>query len=432
MEKERKLIEDLKRGRVLTRRTFLKYAGLSAATIAGGEFLAACGQASPTAAPVAPTKAAAPTTAAAAPTVLPTKAAKTDLNVALIRWDPGDIYFNGVQLGEELERRRLEQEEGVKIAFSVFGKNDAGAQLTALQAQLAKGVDGVSLVPWRGEAMVPVVTEMHDKGIPCVTHNAFVPKAPQVFVAHDNQEAARKAGQAIVAWLEKNRGADWAKQGGVIIELRCIITASFDIGRHNGYHEVFDPILKDNPDLKWEVRECGCDGSQARKAVDDILSRYGKDKILAVCSIDGTMGIDGAISGFRSAGILYPQDDPRHIPVSTVDSSAPEMQSIGRGELLVAAEQPAVGEGIMTMRLLYQMMKEGKLIEAPAAQETLYADGKEPWMPVQVIPSTDFAGPWYKTKPFVTPTDLPLNDHGHWANIMANEEKGEWPDWTKK
>ncbi len=425
MDEQAKPIGETPEKREVSRRKFLRYVGAGAIGLGASSVLAACGGQQPTAAP------------AAQPTAVPNvnKLPKTDLNIAVIRWDPGDIYFNGVQLGQELERKRIQTADGVKINFNVFGKNDVSAQITALQDQLTRGVDGVLLVPWRGEAMVPLVTEIHNKGIPCVTSNAWVPKAPSVFVAFDNQEAGKLAGQAIVDKLTALRGPDWMDKEGVLIELRCIITASFDIGRHTGYHQVFDPIVKDHPNLKIEVRECGCDDAQARKAVDDLISRYGKDKILCVASVDGTMGI-GAIPSLKAAGIFFPPDDPRHVPVTTVDASQPELQAIAKGELTHSSEQPAVGEGIMTMRLLYKMIKDGKLIEKPSAPSVIYENGdetgaKEPWMPVQVIPSDAFDGPWYKTRAFSVPKDLPVNDHGHWANIMVHEEKGEWPDWAQ-
>ncbi|MFN8561155.1 MAG: hypothetical protein U0703_05915 [Anaerolineae bacterium] len=38
--------------------------------------------------------------------------AKDTYHVAVIRWSPDDIYFNGVQLGQELERQRIMEEDG--------------------------------------------------------------------------------------------------------------------------------------------------------------------------------------------------------------------------------------------------------------------------------------------------------------------------------
>lgn len=355
--------------------------------------------------------------------------AKTEYNIALIRWDPADIYFNGVQLGQEIERDRIEAEEGVTINFTVFGKNDAGEQLTALQAQVAKGVDGVDIVPWRGEAMTGIVTDLRADGVPVVTHNAFVPQAPQVFVAFDNFRGGQIGGETIKAVLDENRGPDWPSKGGVIIELRCIITASFDIGRHDGYHSVFDPIVAANPNVKIETREAGCNDGQARKAVDDIISRYGKDQILAIASIDGTMGIGGGATALAAAGMKYPPDDPRYIPITTIDASKPELEALAKCDMTTAAEQPAVAEGIVAMRLMWEMIKSGTTLpESATANEYPVDDfAGSPWLPVKVIQSDNFDGPWYQTQGFATPQALALEDQGHWANIMEQQASGQWP-----
>lgn len=357
--------------------------------------------------------------------------AQETYEVAVIRWSPDDIYFNGVQLGQDLERQRLEEEYGVTIEFRVFGANDVSEQRTALDAQLARGVDGVLLVPWRGESMRGPVQQMRDEGIPVVTSNAWVPDAPQTFVAFDNEEAGMLGGQAIVNRLNELRGEDWPAEGGVIIELRCIITASFDIGRHTGYHSVLDPIVEANDGLSIETREAGCDGGDARRAVDDIISRYGPENILAVASIDGTMGIGGAVPAFEAQGMLFPLDDPRHIPITTVDGTVPELQAIARGHIDHASVQPAIGEGVMSMRLLFDMMRSGEIPDAPTEASVLYEDGEELWMPVQVIPSEAFDGAWYRTTAYSVPEDVNYDDPGVWSNQMHIHDNGSLPDFTQ-
>jgi ABC-type sugar transport system substrate-binding protein len=360
-------------------------------------------------------------------------AAQDAYEVAVIRWDPADIYFNGVQLGQELERQRIEQTEGVTINFTVVAANDAAEQIDGLNAQLARGVDGVLLAPWRGEAMRAVVSQMREQGIPVVTHNAVVPEAPQVFVAFDNVEAGALAGQRIVERLEQLRGSDWASQGGVLVELRCIITASFDIGRYTGWRSVVEPILAENPNLQTEVREAGCDGGEARKAVDDLISRYG-DEVLAVFSVDGTMGVGGAVPALDARGMLLPPDDPKHVPIGTVDATTPELQAIARGQTDHASVQPAIGEGTLSMRLLYQMMRSGQIIASteaaatPIAMATPEGEAQETWQPVAVQAGENFDGPWYKLNVVGVPGDLEPNDQRLWANFVVHQETGEWPD----
>lgn len=353
-----------------------------------------------------------------------TALAKDVYHVAVIRWAPTDIYFNGVQMGQERERQRLEREHGVKIDFRIFGANDVSQQRYELDSQVARGVDGVLLVPWRGESMRSVLAELYKKGIPVVTSNALVPSAPQTFVAFDNRDAGRLGGEAIVRRLSELRGTDWAKTGGVIVELRCIITSSFDIGRHEGYRSVFDPIAKANPNLKIETREARCDEGMARKAVDGVIARYGAANVLAVASIDGTMGVGGAVQALQAHGLLYPINDPRHIPVATVDGTLVELQAVARGHIDHVSVQPADGEGTLSMRLLFNMMKAGKPMSKADKVTTIMADSKELWAPVQVEPSRNFDGTWYRTKAFSVPSDVRYDDARLWSIQMYKLENG--------
>ena len=355
--------------------------------------------------------------------------AADDLSIGVIRWDPADIYFNGVQLGQEIERQNIEKAEGVKIDFRVFGANDVSAQKNALDAQLSRGADGVLLVPWRGEAMRGSLDEMKREGVPVVTSNAWVPGSEQIFVAFANEDAGRLGGEAIVRRLNELRGEDWPQKGGVIIELRCIVTASFDIGRHTGYRSVFDPIVEANSKVIIETREAGCDGSKAREAVDDLISRYGPENILAVASIDGTMGVGGAVPALQAQGLLLPPDDPGHIPIATVDGTLPELEAMSRGHIDHISVQPATGEGIVTMRLLYQMMKEGTTSVTEEAVADLLT-GDELWQPVEVITTDAFPGHWFKTRAYGIPGDGAHDDPRNWAIQMYEVKNGKLPDFA--
>lgn len=340
--------------------------------------------------------------------------------VATISWDPNDIFFKGVRAGEDKEFARLEKEHGVKIERTEFGANDVAKQSEALRAQLAKGVDGVSLVSWRGEAMTGLLGEFRARNVPVVTHNSFVPGTEQSFVAFDNIKAGELAAQAVVTKLDANRGESWRKKKGVFFELRCIITLSADIGRHTGFHNVLDPIVKTNPNLSIQVTEAGCDGEKGRKAVDDVISKNGADKILGIVSIDGTMAVGGGIPALKARGALFPKDSPRYIPIASVDCSKPELDSILAGALTHCSEQPAVGEGIVAARTLFDLMSNKVLTPKITAEqlqtELAKAYGKQPWMPVSSLTPVGFTGTWFGIQTFGVPADLAVNASGHWAS----------------
>lgn len=344
----------------------------------------------------------------------------TTYRVATISWDPNDIFFKGVKAGEDKEFSRLEKQYGVKIERAAFGANDVAKQTEALRAQLAKGVDGVSLVSWRGEAMGGLLGEIRARNIPVVTHNSYVPGSAQSFVAFDNVKAGEIAAQAVVAKLDANRGATWRKQKGVFFELRCIITISADIERHEGFHKVLDPIVKANPNLSIQVTEAGCDGEKGRKAVDDAISKNGADKIIGIVSIDGTMAVGGAVPALKARGAMFAKDSPRYIPIASVDCSKPELDSITAGALTSCSEQPAVGEGIVAARTLFDLMRNKVLtpkITADQLQTELSkAYGQQPWMPVKSLTPVAFSGTWFGIQTFGVPTDVAVNAPGHWAS----------------
>lgn len=351
-----------------------------------------------------------------------------DYTVAVIRWDPNDIYFNGVALGQEQEAKRIQTENGDTITFNVFGANDASEQLKALQAQVDRGVDGVLLTPWRGEAMRSIVKRLQEADVPVVTTNAWVPGVEQTFVAFDNETAGLLGGEALVNRLDALRGDGWKDEGGVFIELRCIITASFDIARHTGYRSVLDPIAEEYPNVKIVEQEAGCDGGKARKFVDDVISREGPDRILAVASIDGTMGIGGAVPAFKAQDMLVPLDDPKHIPVATIDGTVPEFQSMARGEIDHISVQPATGEGIVSMRVLYALMSGNEL----STEADVLLSGEDPlWAPVKVLSPEEIDGSWYQTQAYSVPGDASYDDERNWANAMSVEQTGEMPDFGK-
>jgi ribose transport system substrate-binding protein len=144
-----------------------------------------------------------------------------------------------------------------------------------------------------------------------------------------------------------------------------------------------------------------------------------------VASIDGTMGIGGAIPAFAAQGMLAKSDKPEHIPVATIDGTRPELEAVLKGDLTHVSVQPATGEGIVSMRLLYEMMKSGELKTKSAAKGTYDVGSEELWTPVEIIPSEEFDGDWYKTQAYSIPEDVPADDPRNWAIQMEQTPEGK-------
>ncbi len=335
--------------------------------------------------------------------------------VAQVRWAAGDIFFNGVAAGEEAAVERIQKEEGVKVELKTVAANDAGQQLNGLQQLITQGIDGVSLVPWRGESMVKVLQQLEDQGIPVVVHNLTVPGASAPFVAFDNVTAGRLAGEAMLAGIEKARGADWAKQGGSIMLLRGDITASFDRDRFAGYMEALQPVLDQNPNVEViERADLDYQGEPARAAVGDAITSVGADNMLAVGSVDGTMAVGGAIPAVKTGGGVIGTGKPNAVAVTSIDCSQAELDAIAAQALTHCSEQPALAEGELVMRLLYDMMSKGSTSPSEGVEAVPGWKG-QPWTPVEVTTRKDIKGTWFKTQAFAVPGQVPVDSPVHWA-----------------
>jgi ABC-type sugar transport system substrate-binding protein len=340
---------------------------------------------------------------------------KKEFNIALVRWASDDIFFNGVQAGEEQQIKQLEQANGVKINFKIVAANDASAQLDGLRSLVAQGIDGVSLVPWRGESMVARLKQLEQSNIPVVVHNLTVPGQTAPFVAFDNVAAGSLAGQAIVDELKTSRGPDWAGKGGAIIILRGDVTNSFDRDRFTGYMSVLKPIVDANPQVKIVERaNLGYQASPARKAVEDAITSNGAANVLAVGSMDGTMAVGGALPALKTAGAVVDKGQPNRVPVTSMDCSKPELDSIQAGQLTHCSEQPAIAEGRIVQNVLFAMMHGGTLTP-PDDAATIDGSNGAPWAPVELGKRDDVAGKWFKTNAFAVPGSVPVDRPFHWA-----------------
>lgn len=366
------------------------------------------------------------------------------IRIASIRWSSDDIFFNAVQYGQEQEIQRLREEEDANIDFTVLAASDESEQVQAMQTEIDRGVDGILHTPWRGEAMIPLLQQANERGIPVVTHNLIVPEAPQAHTAVDNVDAGRLAAEALVRRLEELRGPDWAGQGGVVLAGRCFTSQAFDIARFSGFEQIMNPILESNPDLELEVFQYECDAGQARTRIDDLISRYGSEDILAVWMIDGTGAVGGAIPALQNRGMMHPRDDDNHVPVTSIDGTGPEMEAIQRGQLDHASQQPTVGEGIMSMRMIYHYIQQEQLPEPESAlvpgegspdtwesaqlssPVTIYQDTEKVWQPIEIVADDRFSGPWYQLPIVEIPGDIPPDSPKSWPNQIEGEVEGAW------
>jgi ABC-type sugar transport system substrate-binding protein len=84
---------------------------------------------------------------------------RKEITIANIRWDMGDIAFNGDQYGTETYLKEFEQKTGIKVKMLTFGSNDPIEQRKAAEAYFSRGIDGMLLSAINPPAVVPIVQE---------------------------------------------------------------------------------------------------------------------------------------------------------------------------------------------------------------------------------------------------------------------------------
>jgi len=360
-------------------------------------------------------------------------AAKKEIVIANIRWDMGDVAFNGDQYGSELEMKDFEARTGIKVTMLSSGSNDPEQQRKFAESYFARGIDGMLLSSINPNAVTPIVLEANKRNIPVVTHDSMVPGGKQISVFPMAVGAGELVGQAFLDKIVALKGDNYLKEkGGHIVELRGMVTLGVDIQRYQGWKNVLEPFLKKYPKITVSTHVAGFEASRARQAVDANIARYG-NTILGVFSIDGTMGVGGAIPALKSAGMFYPQNDSRHIPVVTIDGTAEEFEACRRGDLDFFIDNGKLTQGRLAMRALLDWILNG-WDSMPKPGNTLYPQDKEVRQPYFIVDGMkqepQFEGYVYSFRNLLVPVDIPANSKDGWGNAYTFATTGRWP-WEK-
>ena len=167
----------------------------------------------------------------------------------------------------------------------------------------------------------------------------------------------------------------------------------------------------------------------ADSSADANISRYG-DKILCFFSIDGTMGVAGAIPALKSAGLFKPKSDPKHIPVATIDGTEEEFEAARRGDLDFFIDNGKLDQGRMAMRALYEWMNKN-WDDMPKVGEPLWPEYESLRQPYVIVDGKtqepSFEGYIYSFRNLCFPLDMDANSKEGWGNAYYHAINGKWP-----
>lgn len=253
--------------------------------------------------------------------------ASQDYNLVGLWWSRGFEFMVALDQGCRDEVEAL----GASIEI-LDGNSDSSLQVTQIEDNIAKGVDGIILAPNNTEDLVVGVKKANEANVPVVTVDALVnmEKCDVVSaVSFDNYKAGGMVGKAIVSMFP---------DGGTVLECTGDLTFGHAQARSNGFQDAvkaagnFEIIQKD---AKWSAEN-------AQNAAIDNLNAN-PDLLGVFCANEEMLG--GVAAGLKQIGKMVPVGEEGHVALFGVDGTPNGLQLIREGSADAVIEQNAFNMG---------------------------------------------------------------------------------------
>ncbi len=364
------------------------------------------------------------------------------IKVAWLSYNLNDDWFQSTLAFAKIEAARIEKRDNVKFEFIPYdGGTKEETQLSQVDNIITKHeADMVYVEPINEKAMANAITKINQQmNVPIGAAGITASGGKYLYVGLDNVAVNKGVGDYLIKLLTQKYGppANWAKAGGVIVEILGPAGLKISQDRSVGFHQALDPIVAANPGVQVVQVTSNWDTATAFKVMTDAVQRYG-NKIIGVYSSSDRPATMGAYKAFSNAGMGYPVGDPKHIPIVTYDGTVSGMQNVRDKTIDMIAEQPAEGYSYLVMEYLYQWYKSG-YDSLPKAGTTLTADqlkqqfnwdettGVQFWAPVKVVPGLNWDGIWMQPQSPVIPDQVSPTEKFEWGNYLSRDNNGKYP-----
>lgn len=183
------------------------------------------------------------------------------------------------------------ERDGVEIVVLDAG-GDVARQIAQVQDLIQQNVDAIIIWPTNGQAVVPVVRQAHQHGIPVIVTNSKIADAGNAFIAAfsgpDNIAQGASAAEMMCEALD---GA------GEIVQITGQPGYTTAVERQKGFE---DRLAEACPDVKiLETQPADWNREKAQRVMENFLTKY--ENIDGVYSGDDNMGV-GALNAAKAAG----------------------------------------------------------------------------------------------------------------------------------
>lgn len=230
-------------------------------------------------------------------------AAAQDLSDLTIGITQNNVGVDSYQTTYEQAFIEYAAELGVETVVLDAG-GDVARQIAQMQDLIQQGVDAIIIWPTNGQAVVPVVRQAFQAGIPVIVTNSNIAEAGFEFIASfsgpDNITQGRRSAEIMCDRLTE-RGL---QETGQIVEIQGQPGYTTAIERSDGFQVRFAEVCPDVELLESQPGDWNREKSQ--RVMENFLIKY--DRIDGVYAGDDNMGVGGlnaAKDAGRAEGITF-------------------------------------------------------------------------------------------------------------------------------
>jgi ribose transport system substrate-binding protein len=248
-----------------------------------------------------------------------------------------------VALGQGIKDKAKELNVEVTL---LDAKGDSSTQISQIQDQLAKGVDGIVLSPNNSAELAPGVQMIHDAGKTVTTVDSVIPgDIADAAVAFDNKKAGKLGAEALAKLMGEK---------GTVLEYQGAKGAYHAILRGEGFTEG----IKQFPGIKVISRD-------AQWTADNALSLT-VDNFTSEPSINGLFShndemVRGVVSGLSQINKAAPVGAAGHIPLVGVDGTPLALDRIRKGVQDATMDQNPFKMGALALQAEVDLL-DGKQV----------------------------------------------------------------------
>ncbi len=240
--------------------------------------------------------------------------------IAVLLYSQGFEFM--VALGQGIKNKATEigvqdKAKGLGVEVTVLdAKGDSATQISQIQDQLAKGVDGFVLSPNNSTELTPGIQMIHDAGKTVTTVDAVIPgDVADAAVAFNNEKAGKMGAETLAKLMGEK---------GTVVEYQGAKGAYHAILRGKG----FTTGIAESPNIKVISRD-----SQwtADKALSITVDSFTADPSVSGLFSHNDEMVRGIVSGLSQIGKGAPVGAPGHIPLVGVDGTPLALDRIRKG-----------------------------------------------------------------------------------------------------